>query len=671
MKKVQMTNPIMGGGIFRKRGTIVIVVLLLTLIIGISFAYWQVTLQQSNQNEVTSSCFEFELLEQNDINLEKAYPMTDEEGKKLTPYEFTIRNICDTATNYQINLEILNTTTFEDLSYMKVMLNDEISILTNKEPALKTLDDATKSYKLQTGFFDIGQERTFELRLWMDEDTPTDKAYMNKSLFSKITITAGFIDNLNNEIKVTPISQNERYGLSESFLINVESEKFNLIAMSEDGENWVDLENTPKNMTLERTYNKNGNYKMYFKDELEHIKEATIQVTKIDDKSPIADFTISNIGSSLIIDASSSKDNETSITKYYYSFDGESWHESTVNSYSVTDNGIIYGVATKAIESIKNLVAYLKVEDECGNISEVKEVNVARTGSNVSSLAYDGTVDNNLRYVGNSPYNYVSFNGEKWRIVGVMYNIDDGTGKKEARVKLARNESIGSYSWDSSVSTVNSGNGVNEWSQADAMKLMNPGYENEEVGGSLYWNRTSGKCYNGTNNANTACDFTSTGLTSEARNMVGDAVWHTSYIDYVKSVSTIQAYTQERGNRVVCTNCSDGVSRTTSWTGKVALMYPSDYGYTRKNTDCWKQTIFDCGESSSCRNDNWLSASWNFTLAPFNSLYGITPIAAWNAADQNIAARSSAIYPMLYLKSDVKIISGTGDMNNPFVLSMD
>ena len=93
------------------------------------------------------------------------------------------------------------------------------------------------------------------------------------------------------------------------------------------------------------------------------------------------------------------------------------------------------------------------------------------------TLAYDGTSDNNLRYVGANPCNYVKIDNEIWRIIGVMNNIDDGTGKKETRIKLIRKDAIGIYSWDSSESSINSGYGVNEWSQADLMKLLNPGYE--------------------------------------------------------------------------------------------------------------------------------------------------------------------------------------------------
>ena len=82
----------------------------------------------------------------------------------------------------------------------------------------------------------------------------------------------------------------------------------------------------------------------------------------------------------------------------------------------------------------------------------------------IKSLAmynsYDLTIDEvggNIRYIGINPNNYVSIDGELWRIIGVMKNIDDGTGNKSDRVKLIRNESIGAYSWDTSESSVNRG----------------------------------------------------------------------------------------------------------------------------------------------------------------------------------------------------------------------
>ena len=62
-------------------------------------------------------------------------------------------------------------------------------------------------------------------------------------------------------------------------------------------------------------------------------------------------------------------------------------------------------------------------------------------------LKFDNTVDNSLRYVGADPNNYVSFNNELWRIIGAFNNIDNGTGTKETRLKIIRDEPIGKYSW--------------------------------------------------------------------------------------------------------------------------------------------------------------------------------------------------------------------------------
>ena len=77
-----------------------------------------------------------------------------------------------------------------------------------------------------------------------------------------------------------------------------------------------------------------------------------------------------------------------------------------------------------------------------------KATDVILAKGETDELAYDGTADNNLRYVGANPNNYVLFNNELWRIIGVMNNIDDGIGNKETRLKIIRSESIGKYSWD-------------------------------------------------------------------------------------------------------------------------------------------------------------------------------------------------------------------------------
>ena len=307
------------------------------------------------------------------------------------------------------------------------------------------------------------------------------------------------------------------------------------------------------------------------------------------------------------------------------------------------------------------------------------------------TLAYDGTTDNNLRYVGANPCNYVKVDNEIWRIIGVMNNIDDGTGKKETKVKLIRNESIGAYSWDSSESSVNYGYGVNEWSQADLMKLLNPGYESESVGGSLYYNNSSGNCYSGNNNGTTACDFTTTGIKTNLKSLIGDTLWSTgtngtnSYTSSSNGlVSHFYSYERSSNTGKICTSrtyCNDTVERTTTWNGKIGLMYPSDYGYatsggsTSNRTSCLNKELYNWESSSysDCKNNDWLynSSNWQWTFSPsaYSSSASIVFLvdAAGNVSNGR-AYFSGAVRPSVYLIPNVTILSGEGTLENPYVL---
>ena len=295
----------------------------------------------------------------------------------------------------------------------------------------------------------------------------------------------------------------------------------------------------------------------------------------------------------------------------------------------------------------------------------------------------------NTRYIGKDPNNYVDVDGDIWRIIGTMKDIDDGTGNKEDRVKLIRASSIGSYSWDTSESSVNSGYGVNEWSQADLMKLLNPDYESETVGGSLYWNNKSGTCYNSNNNGTTSCNFTSIGIKEKLKNMLGNAVWNTgsngrSYS--FNNIKTAKFYELERSTNTgkICTNgtyCTDTVSRTTTWTGKVGLMYPSDYGYatsggsTTDRATCLNTNLYswDGSSVSDCKNNDWLytSSSTQWTLSPgayVSIAYYVFYVYSGNV-DDNYAFAGRAVRPVGYLLSNVGVQSGDGSASNPFILS--
>ncbi len=58
--------------------------------------------------------------------------------------------------------------------------------------------------------------------------------------------------------------------------------------------------------------------------------------------------------------------------------------------------------------------------------------------------ATEQTLDlTDYRYIGNAPNNYVNFNDELWRIIGI-FKVEDDDGNLEERVKIVRNESLGS-----------------------------------------------------------------------------------------------------------------------------------------------------------------------------------------------------------------------------------
>ena len=364
-------------------------------------------------------------------------------------------------------------------------------------------------------------------------------------------------------------------------------------------------------------------------------------------------------------------------------------------------------------------------------LSTDPEARIRSTNALGTSIA-DDDPDNNLRYIGANPNNYVTFNGnQKWRIIGVI----------DGKLKLVQ-DSIGNYSWDTSKETVNRGLGVNEWSQADLMKLLNPGYEtntdlkcktnttyvsdngdgypiincgdnsssayedtNPLVNNSLYWNAGNGLCYTYGNYQASACNFTTTGLSdTTSKNMIDNAIWHLGSNDKDADLwgagqimTANYIYNMERSNYTgkQCSNayyCSDTVARTTppTWTGKVGLIYPSDYAYatgggtTNQRDVCLGKQVGYVNSSSTpnwantytdCKDNNWLlnKSAWTWSLSPLayasNARYVFNVGSAghvYNSSTMN----AGSVRPTVYLKSGVEIVNGNGSYNTPFTLRL-
>ena len=281
-------------------------------------------------------------------------------------------------------------------------------------------------------------------------------------------------------------------------------------------------------------------------------------------------------------------------------------------------------------------------------------------------------VAGNIRYYGANPNNYIYFNCsdysnqssstcETWRIIGVF----------GGKVKLIRGSQIGKYSWDSSASNVNEGNGVNEWSQADLMKLLNGGYDSESVGGSLYWNAQSGTCFSEEDNTTKACDFTSTGLKNNTtRNMIAETTYYTRGHDD-SGIYADAMYDKERVSGTVYS------SHSTSWTGKVAIPYPSDYGYAADLSLC--QEELNDYNNATCTGNNWMKSilginSDGWLLTPgkgdADTAWRVDSSGYVNNNYYDYAFKPHEVTPVLSLISELGIESGTGESNSPYQLSV-
>ena len=278
----------------------------------------------------------------------------------------------------------------------------------------------------------------------------------------------------------------------------------------------------------------------------------------------------------------------------------------------------------------------------------------------------------NIRYYGASPNNYIYFNCsdysnqtsstcETWRIIGVF----------DGKLKLIRNESIGQYSWDNkNTSTGAEDNyGKNDWTTARLMKLLNPSdyykvdSNDNNLGQSLYYNSTSGKCYSGDNNATVDCDFTSTGIKNDdTRNMIAETTYNLGGWDY-PDIYPNKIYGYERGTIVYA-------GRPATWKGKIALAYPSDYGYAADLNQC-KQTLFDY-DNSTCTSNNWMKSILStWLLTPFSSDSDITWYvdSGGNVYSKDDTSAAERVAPVLSLSSELGIESGDGSSSNPYKLN--
>ena len=406
----------------------------------------------------------------------------------------------------------------------------------------------------------------------------------------------------------------------------------------------------------------------------------------------------------------------------------------------VLDTGTLFKNNTKEY-SIRLWIDYNTTLDDLNNETKVLKSKVIIKGvpsnekeslaNRVTSLSKTDTVnlatddaDNNIRYIGKDPSNYVYFNCsdynnptadtcELWRIIGVFNNVTKSDGSKENLVKIIRADYLGSYSWDykqSGMGTSTKDYGSNDWSDSQLMMMLNPtsylksGYTNSnniilDTNGQEIYSKM-GSYYNGTKGCKpariassggalraiasgesfscTEVDFTSTGLKNDTtRNAIEEVVWNLGGSSIDEGVTSGMFYERERGTTVY-------TSRPTTWTGKIGLMYPSDYGYatsggtTKDRAACLAKELRNWASSdfSDCKENDYL---YNYSLDPWtlapssdddiNVFYMSNAYASGHVIFE-AAGYPRTVYPALFLKSNIQVDKGTGAKSNPYTLKI-
>ena len=166
-------------------------------IIGVSYAFFQLFLKQSDNNTLVSrTCFDTSLTENTEkIVLENAYPVVDSEGLTGTPFTFTLKNNCSSYIRLYITIDSEHRgnlgTTYLDDNYIKVNISPKGTtsgqsvVLGSKK--LTDLDNNRKGYIIVNTGLQANEEKSFDLRLWMDEAVTLEQG-LGKSWEGKIVV---------------------------------------------------------------------------------------------------------------------------------------------------------------------------------------------------------------------------------------------------------------------------------------------------------------------------------------------------------------------------------------------------------------------------------------------------------------------------------------------------
>lgn len=272
-------------------------------------------------------------------------------------------------------------------------------------------------------------------------------------------------------------------------------------------------------------------------------------------------------------------------------------------------------------------------------------VNTTSTSGEVSGNGLLYKSDYGVRYKGNNPNNYIWYNKELYRIIGktpvcTAINTDSTckTWNNNGLVKIIRNDSIGGLSYNANTTSSST------WVGSTIQKNLNKCFlgqinsrSNTDCGGYCYSH------YHNSYKPVAKCDYTQNGIASSGDyyNMIYDGVYWNIGVTGSTSTTGKTQYDKEKTSQ-------------TSSTLKIGLMYASDYGYAMNNG----------------YKNNWLFTKGDeWTMTAYNSS-GPVRVNYFGGLNYVIASNGFAVRPVLYLKSNVYVISGDGSEGNPYKIML-
>ena len=275
---------------------------------------------------------------------------------------------------------------------------------------------------------------------------------------------------------------------------------------------------------------------------------------------------------------------------FQYSYDG---NDGELDINDIKDVQEISLIGTNDIIDIGLIASNDNSSSNDGNLA----IDVIRNLSTLKDLA------GAKRFTGPNPDNFVTFNGEVWRIIGVYGN----------NLKIIKQNSIGDYPWNNTSS--------NSWVGSSLQIYLNNDYYNS--------------------------------LSSNAKDMIQEGTWNigTSSFNY----SANMAYTK---------------STETTAQGLVGLLSTYEYLYG-STEDCYTISGYNYNLNNTCGDNDWLHLNKNFgswTISPDSDTalaIGTTGFIGYSTITIN-----RSVFPVVYLKSSVKINSGNGMQSTPYVLGL-